>query len=259
MKYAWIERHRKDWPVSLTCQVLGVSPSGYHERNRRERALAQTQHVLVALGIDAQRQQDHAVTEVDAVDHHHRQIQLADGPREPLRELLPAELHEAARDRALGRRARLMFGRHRLLGAGVEPGRHARGDGCHGGSVQRVVASGPLEAAQRQLAPGRAACSWASHRNALAAQHDLAGGGAAAHGSSACVRDAFGTAQGGSIGLHHRSQHLLAGLDAQAQERVTYVAQHPLHGQRDLNLRGRHHPQCGLRVKLHLGGSFGCL
>lgn len=38
MKYAWIERHRKDWPVSLACQVLGVSPSGYHERNRRERS-----------------------------------------------------------------------------------------------------------------------------------------------------------------------------------------------------------------------------
>lgn len=37
MKYAWIERHRKVWPVSLACQALGVSPSGYHERNRRER------------------------------------------------------------------------------------------------------------------------------------------------------------------------------------------------------------------------------
>ncbi|GAP34103.1 hypothetical protein ISF6_3882 [Piscinibacter sakaiensis] len=24
VKYAWIERHRMDWPVSLACQVLGV-------------------------------------------------------------------------------------------------------------------------------------------------------------------------------------------------------------------------------------------
>jgi len=31
VKYAWIERHRKHWPVSLACEVLGVSPSGYHE------------------------------------------------------------------------------------------------------------------------------------------------------------------------------------------------------------------------------------
>ena len=38
MKYAWIERNRRHWPVSLACEVLGVSPSGYHERNRRERA-----------------------------------------------------------------------------------------------------------------------------------------------------------------------------------------------------------------------------
>lgn len=36
MKYAWIERNRCHWPVSLACEVLGVSPSGYHERKRRE-------------------------------------------------------------------------------------------------------------------------------------------------------------------------------------------------------------------------------
>ena len=35
MKYAWIERHRAQWPVSLSCEVLGVSPSGYHEHRRR--------------------------------------------------------------------------------------------------------------------------------------------------------------------------------------------------------------------------------
>jgi hypothetical protein len=37
VKYAWIERNRQHWPVSLACEVLGVSASGYHERNRRER------------------------------------------------------------------------------------------------------------------------------------------------------------------------------------------------------------------------------
>jgi putative transposase len=35
VKYAWIERHRRHWPVSLQCEVLGVSPSGYHEHFRR--------------------------------------------------------------------------------------------------------------------------------------------------------------------------------------------------------------------------------
>lgn len=35
MKYAWIERHRAQWPVSLSCEVLRVSASGYHEHRRR--------------------------------------------------------------------------------------------------------------------------------------------------------------------------------------------------------------------------------
>jgi len=36
MKYAWIERNRRHWPISLACEVLGVSPSGYHENKARE-------------------------------------------------------------------------------------------------------------------------------------------------------------------------------------------------------------------------------
>lgn len=35
MKYAWIERNRAQWPVSLACEALGVSPSGYHDHKLR--------------------------------------------------------------------------------------------------------------------------------------------------------------------------------------------------------------------------------
>lgn len=35
MKYAWISRHRAQWPVSLACDVLRVSASGYYENERR--------------------------------------------------------------------------------------------------------------------------------------------------------------------------------------------------------------------------------
>ncbi|MBL8352183.1 MAG: IS3 family transposase [Burkholderiaceae bacterium] len=35
VKYAWIERHRQHWPVSLACEVLGVSASGYHDHKLR--------------------------------------------------------------------------------------------------------------------------------------------------------------------------------------------------------------------------------
>ena len=32
MRYAWISGHKRQWPVSLQCEVLGVSASGYFER-----------------------------------------------------------------------------------------------------------------------------------------------------------------------------------------------------------------------------------
>ena len=37
MKYAWIARHKAQWPVTLTCEVLGVSTSGYFEHWQRLR------------------------------------------------------------------------------------------------------------------------------------------------------------------------------------------------------------------------------
>ncbi|MFX1670702.1 IS3 family transposase [Paraburkholderia sp. A2WS-5] len=36
VKYAWIERHSRQWPVSVACEALGVSPSGYHNRKARD-------------------------------------------------------------------------------------------------------------------------------------------------------------------------------------------------------------------------------
>ena len=35
MKYAFIERNRHHWPVSVLCEVLEVSPSGHHQRRQR--------------------------------------------------------------------------------------------------------------------------------------------------------------------------------------------------------------------------------
>jgi len=36
VKYAWIGRHKKHWPISLQCEVLNVSASGYFEHQRRK-------------------------------------------------------------------------------------------------------------------------------------------------------------------------------------------------------------------------------
>jgi putative transposase len=36
VKYAWIAKHKAHWPVTLTCEVLQVSASGYFEHWRRK-------------------------------------------------------------------------------------------------------------------------------------------------------------------------------------------------------------------------------
>ena len=36
MKYAWIASNKKHWPVSLACEMLGVSSSGYFASMRRK-------------------------------------------------------------------------------------------------------------------------------------------------------------------------------------------------------------------------------
>jgi hypothetical protein len=37
MKYAFIQRNRRVWPISVQCRVLRVSVSGYHEHLARRR------------------------------------------------------------------------------------------------------------------------------------------------------------------------------------------------------------------------------
>ncbi len=45
MKYAFIQRHRKVWPISVQCRVLGVSVTGYHEHFVRRASAAQRRHL----------------------------------------------------------------------------------------------------------------------------------------------------------------------------------------------------------------------
>jgi putative transposase len=45
MKYAFIGRHRRVWPVSVQCRVLQVSVAGYHEHFVRRASTAQRRHL----------------------------------------------------------------------------------------------------------------------------------------------------------------------------------------------------------------------
>lgn len=45
MKYAFIDSHKTCWPISLQCEILGVSSSGYHEHFSRHATPRQRKHV----------------------------------------------------------------------------------------------------------------------------------------------------------------------------------------------------------------------
>ena len=45
MKYAFIERSRRVWPISVQCRVLEVSISGYHEHFARLASTSQRRHL----------------------------------------------------------------------------------------------------------------------------------------------------------------------------------------------------------------------
>jgi transposase InsO family protein len=45
MKYAFIQRNRRVWPISVQCRVLRVSVSGYHEHLVRRRDIVQRRHL----------------------------------------------------------------------------------------------------------------------------------------------------------------------------------------------------------------------
>ena len=45
MKYAFIQRHRRVWPISVQCRVLRVSVAGYHEHWVRRRGMVPRRHL----------------------------------------------------------------------------------------------------------------------------------------------------------------------------------------------------------------------
>ena len=45
MRYAFIQRHRKTWPITVQCHVLDVSVSGYHEHIARQSSNAPRRHL----------------------------------------------------------------------------------------------------------------------------------------------------------------------------------------------------------------------
>jgi transposase InsO family protein len=45
VRYAFVERHKRVWPIRVQCRVLRVSVSGYHQHVRRRKQIAQRRHL----------------------------------------------------------------------------------------------------------------------------------------------------------------------------------------------------------------------
>jgi transposase InsO family protein len=45
VKYAFIQHHKRIWPIRVQCRVLGVSVSGYHQHMARRREIAGRRHL----------------------------------------------------------------------------------------------------------------------------------------------------------------------------------------------------------------------
>jgi transposase InsO family protein len=45
VKYAFIERHRRVWPICVQCRVLGVSVSGFHQHLARRKKIVSRRHL----------------------------------------------------------------------------------------------------------------------------------------------------------------------------------------------------------------------
>jgi transposase InsO family protein len=53
VKYAWIAKNKAVWPITMTCEVLGVSTSGYFEHQRRRSSSRPSQPGSGRLGNEA--------------------------------------------------------------------------------------------------------------------------------------------------------------------------------------------------------------
>src|SRR5579871_6845588 len=106
----------------------------------------EAENLLRARRVDAERAEDDVLAEVDAVDEHRPDVEFAQRPRRPLRELLRGERDVATAHGALARAACLDTLGERLERAAVLPGGDTDGHLLERAMIQRI--------GLRELAPG---------------------------------------------------------------------------------------------------------
>jgi putative transposase len=90
VKYAWIKSNKANWPITVVCEVLGVSASGYFEHGRRKKLTSPSKP-------DAHRRMGHEalLTHIRAI---HREVKGEYGWPKMWKELL-ARGHRVGKER----------------------------------------------------------------------------------------------------------------------------------------------------------------
>ena len=130
--------------------------------------------MLRARRVDAERAEHDVLAEVDAVDKHGPDVEGAERPRHPLRELLRREGDESTTDRALARAARLDPRARRLDRACVLPRGNADRHLLERAEVKRVAARELGPRVERHLVSGSIDDARTTERGAAAAEGELA-------------------------------------------------------------------------------------
>ena len=61
MKYAWIKEHRDSYPVTMMCEVLSVSPSGYYDSRDRAPSKRALRHDRIKQSVAAVHAESHGI------------------------------------------------------------------------------------------------------------------------------------------------------------------------------------------------------
>ena len=61
MKYAWIAKNTAAWPITLMCELLGVSTSGFFEHRKRTKASRQNKPSSLRVSTEALLAHIHAI------------------------------------------------------------------------------------------------------------------------------------------------------------------------------------------------------
>src|SRR3954463_12139149 len=176
---------------------------------------------LDGVGVDSERDDAAAALELDAVEHHHREAQIAQRPRHEINQVLPRARDELAADRRLRRRTRDLVdvAPDRLTGprvaargdAGQHPLEHHVGEPV----TRREVRIGvQLDLALAVGGPG----ARPADRHPAAPERDRAALVTVADRGAVAIVSALRADDLVDLGFHDLVQHAQADADAQGQQ-----------------------------------------